>query len=260
MTMYVITHKRNDYKLPSGYKNLLVGANKNQVNGVEYLADNQGENISDKNSSYCELTGMYWLWKHLDQIPNNIGISHYRRYFSDKGKLTEYVETMVTGKVTPLSLKKADLYLKDHDWIVPKKIGLENGEKDLYENYVNAHYEKDLKATRDIISKLYPEYVTTFDKVFASNEFSQFNMCYTSKEEYAKYCQWLFDILFEVEKQIDIEGYDAYQGRVFGFLAERLFNVWLQHDEAKKIKYLGVFDLRTRDRAYIKQKLIGGKK
>jgi len=258
--MYVITHKLNEYKLPAGYKNLLVGATKNHVDGVSYLTDDQGDNISDKNSSYCELTGMYWIWKNLDQVKDNVGISHYRRYFSDKSKLAEYIETMLTGKVTPLSLSKAESYLKDHDWIVPEKIALEDGEKDLYENYVNAHYKKDLEATKNAIKKLYPEYEATFDKVFASDEFSQFNMCYTSKEEYAAYCQWLFDILFEVEKQIDITDYDAYQSRVFGFLAERLFNVWLQHDENKKIKYLRVFDLRTRSREYVKQKLIGGKK
>ncbi|MHB9951889.1 DUF4422 domain-containing protein [Lactobacillus murinus] len=260
MTMYVITHKLNNYKLPAGYRNLLVGANKKRIDSAQYLTDNQGDNISDKNSSYCELTGMYWVWKNIDQVQGNVGISHYRRYFSDKSKLAEYIETVVTGKVIPLSLSRADDYLKDYDWIVPKKIALEDGEKNLYENYVNAHYKKDLEATKSAIKKLYPEYEATFDKVFTSNKFSQFNMCYTSKDEYVAYCQWLFDILFEVEKQIDITNYDTYQGRVFGFLAERLFNVWLQHGGNKNIKYLSVFDLRTRSREYIKQRLIGGTK
>jgi len=53
------------------------------------------------------------------------------------------------------------------------------------------------------------------------------NMVITSKTLYDEYCSWLFDILFEVEKRTNIENYDDYQKRVFGFLSERLFRTWL---------------------------------
>ncbi|WGN90542.1 DUF4422 domain-containing protein [Ligilactobacillus faecis] len=257
--MYVMTHKENSYKLPEGYSNLLVGATSNRVNlkGVDnYLYDDTEENISQKNKNYCELTGMYWIWKNSDK--KNVGVSHYRRYFSDKSKLTEYAEALFKGWVNPVKIARLDKYLEENDWIVPEKIALEDGEKDLYENYVNFHYEKDLVTTRDVISEIYPEYTATFDRVLAGNEFSQFNMCYTSKEEFDKYCQWLFDILEEVEIRVDIKDYDDYQARIYGFLSERLFNVWLQHDPQKKIKYLPVFDTRTRERSYVAKKILGG--
>ena len=54
-----------------------------------------------------------------------------------------------------------------------------------------------------------------------------------SKVHFEQYCEWLFHILLKLECQIDISNYDVYQKRVFGFLAERLFNVWLVKNQLK---------------------------
>ena len=42
------------------------------------------------------------------------------------------------------------------------------------------------------------------------------------------YCTWLFDVLFELERRLDISSYSAYDARVFGFIGERLLDVWLR--------------------------------
>jgi hypothetical protein len=52
-------------------------------------------------------------------------------------------------------------------------------------------------------------------------------MIITRKEIFDKYCEWLFLILFEVEKRTDISCYDTYQARIYGYLSERLLRVWL---------------------------------
>lgn len=54
-----------------------------------------------------------------------------------------------------------------------------------------------------------------------------FNMMIMSKEKFNEYCKWLFDILFEIEKRIDITQYDAYQARLFGRISELLLDVWI---------------------------------
>lgn len=41
------------------------------------------------------------------------------------------------------------------------------------------------------------------------------------------YCNWAFPLLMELERRIDRGSYDKYQNRVIGFLAERLFNIWI---------------------------------
>lgn len=43
------------------------------------------------------------------------------------------------------------------------------------------------------------------------------------------YCTWLFDILAELEKRVDISEYDAFQARYLGRVSEILFNVWLDY-------------------------------
>lgn len=54
-----------------------------------------------------------------------------------------------------------------------------------------------------------------------------FNMFVMKKELFDEYAMWLFDILGEVEKQIDISEYSVQEARVFGYLAERLMDVWI---------------------------------
>ena len=44
------------------------------------LHDDDGDNISNKNKAYCELTAQYWAWKNVQA--EYYGFFHYRRYLS----------------------------------------------------------------------------------------------------------------------------------------------------------------------------------
>lgn len=217
----VVTHK--DYWMPKNeiYLPVLVGNNK--VSG-KYLKDNEGDNISEKNKSYCELTALYWAWKNLNK--KYIGLCHYRRYFSKEKKISIFKDiNMEKRKQLIMEEKECEGILKNYDIILPKKIFLNN-------LFVEQHYEKyhnikDLKKVRDVIKFLYKDDLVFFDRIMKEKYLYPYNMFVMNKEFLNEYCTWLFNILFRVEKIIDISSYDAYQARVYGFLAERLFNVWL---------------------------------
>ena len=223
VSILVITHKMYEFPHSAIYHPLFVGGKCGQ-NSVRFLMDNTGKHISEKNPSFCELTGLYWAWKNQFFCNSKyIGLVHYRRYFRGNGE-------KLKGKII-LSEKEILDLLKEYDCIVPKKRNyfIES----IYSHYQHAHHVKDLNCTREIISELHPEYITSFDAIMQGRKIHIYNMFVMSSENTSEYCQWLFPILFELEKRIDITQYDNYQKRVFGFIAERLFNVWLVHHQLK---------------------------
>ena len=81
MEIYVIAHKDFSRKYIDGIRKvLLVGANRNQPGSYDYKDNCGNDNISDKNKNFCELTGLYWIWKHSHA--DIVGLEHYRRYFA----------------------------------------------------------------------------------------------------------------------------------------------------------------------------------
>ena len=58
------------------------------------------------------------------------------------------------------------------------------------------------------------------------------------KKLFNEYAKWVFFILEELEKQVDISNYTDYNKRIYGFLSERLFNVWIEKHQELKINTL----------------------
>lgn len=191
-----------------------------------YIGDNTGDNISSKNANYCELTGLYWAWKNLKC--DYIGLCHYRRYFGKKGKFITYIRE---EKERVFKKKDYEERLCDCDVLLPKAMNFDG--MTIGEHYRQYHYWKDLEKTRLVLEKEYPTYVKSFDLVMNSNRGYFANMFVTNKSIFDSYCEWLFNILFKIEKENDLSAYDSYQARIYGFLSERLFNVFLHKQNFK---------------------------
>ncbi len=209
----VATHKPYDMPADGMYLPLHVGAEGKDPIGL--AGDNSGEHISDKNATFCELTGLYWAWKNLDD--DYIGLAHYRRHFGGKGKGTPLQQVLTTAEAKALLASK--------DGILPKKrhYVIEN----LYDHYAHTCHVEPLDITGDIIGEKYPAYAVAFEALKRRRSAHMFNMMILKREHLDAYCTWLFDILFELEKRVDSTAYDAFHARFFGRVSELLLDVWL---------------------------------
>lgn len=223
LRIVVAAHK--PYRMPEdgAYLPLQVGAA--GKDGIGFARDDSGENISARNANWCELTGLYWAWKNLDA--DALGLVHYRRHF--KGS---------SGIATGAELAAL---LETHDVILPRRRNyfIET----TYSQYVHAHHAADLDVTREIVAERHPECLAAFDAAMRSTKGHRFNMFVMRRQQFDDYCAWLFDILFELERRLDISGYSPYDARVFGFVGERLLDVWLAGTGVTAIAELPVLHL-----------------
>ena len=185
---------------------------------------------TDKNQYYCELTAQYWVWKNIADKYNNIGLCHYRRYFADSFLNRNHL----------LRDKSIERYLDKCDIILPEKWYWKETVAERY-YVVGKGKEKDLETTRNVIQEMYPDYLNTYNEILNKHEASYCNMFVTSRKKYVLYCEWLFNILKEVEKRTDISSYNAAEARVYGYLSEILLNVWVEKNRYR-VKHLPLIE------------------
>lgn len=208
LTIYTLTHKKFEVPADPMYRPIQVGSAVHEDLG--YLRDDAGENISDQNCYYSELTGLYWIWKNVKDV-DYVGTCHYRRY-------------LINEQEKVFTRKEYEELFKEYDLITTRKVHLNNS---YHYGFSANHNIAALDMTGEVIREKYPEYHDTFVELVNGPKTYFGNIFVTKKEIFDKYCEWLFSIFFEVQKRIDMEtDEDAYHKRVFGFISEFLLLVW----------------------------------
>lgn len=171
------------------------------------VCDNTGENISDKNRQYCELTALYWIWKN--DYSDYVGLGHYRRHF----EITE-------EQLCKLAVSDIDVVLSIPIFDYP----------DVETVYRRDHVGRDWDVMCEAVRELAPGYVETLEKMQHGQFYYAYNMFIMRREILEDYCAWLFPILFYCEERCGGER-STYQNRYVGFLAEHLLSLYFMHHE-----------------------------
>lgn len=207
---------RQSYKLKFYEKEIQVGAElteKRVSPGV--LTDNIGDNISDKNQQFCELTALYWIWKHAEE--DYIGLVHYRRHFIMPD---DWMERMYDNGI--------DVILPVPLYVAPS----------LEENYKNRHDPSDWDFMMRYLKEKNEQEYQIAEKFFdKSNLYSPCNMFLMRKTVLDKLCGWLFPILFAVADHGG-QKHDQYLNRYPGFISERMITFFFEKNrESFQIAY-----------------------
>jgi len=240
--IFIALHKQYSYPKSVPYIAIQVGA-KDKEKFLD-VSDDTGDNISEKNPYFCELTALYWAWKNSDC--DYLGLVHYRRYF--KGRLKFEVNGKKKGV---LSKEECDGLLRKADVILPKK--RKYYIETLYSHYAHTMYVEPLDLTGEIIKKKYGDYYAEFLRLKKRRSAHIFNMAVMKKEIFDKYCEWLFSILFELESEVDFTKYSDFHARFFGRISELLLDVYIN---VNKIKYTEVKVISVEKTKWLK-KILG---
>ena len=190
---------------------------------LEIIKDNSGDDISEKNCNYSEMTALYWIWKHVLCDPRNdehnyYGLCHYRRQLD---LLPEEIE---------------ELRMRDIDVVLPFPLP--------YEPDINAHHERylsddDWKAVLQALEEVSPEYRDAVDDVFGQRYLYNYNLILARKDVLREYCKWLFPILARIEELSVPKGSER-SDRYIGYVAENLETLYFMKNRNRlKIGHTG---------------------
>ena len=191
------------------------------------IGDDTGENISEKNASYNELTAIYWAWKNYEKLdnPDYIGLMHYRRHFIFRPStdVVESVNAIDENYFKRINYNKQTIehLFDDCDYVA--HIGRVD---EVYKHYKENHHIEDLELAIGILKEKYPEFSATAEEYLKMSYVNLCNMFIMPRKMFFEYCSWLFGILEEFEKNVDLSDKRL-------FISERLTGIFIEHCKRK---------------------------
>lgn len=211
IVILVATHKPDKVYQDDIYTPIHVGraVSKYKEEMAEIIGDDTGDNISEKNPFYCELTACYWAWKNLKNI-EYVGLCHYRRYFEER-----------------ITVKNIDHLLNsNYDIILPSAIHLP---ATLFYKFKGLT-DEDRVIFFKVMEEFYPEYYeTAVDYIMNGNKDYAFNMFFCSWKIFSQMMEFVFGFLSCTEKYVKLQPYTNGR-RIFGYFSEYLIPIFcLKH-------------------------------
>ncbi len=173
------------------------------------LTDDEGDNISDRNRQFCELTVLYWIWKHAKE--EIVGLVHYRRHF-----------ILPDDWVARMQIHKVDAILPVPLYVAPS----------LEENYKKRHDPSDWDYMMDYLKERNEQEYKEALVFFKKNLYSPCNMFIMRRGVLNELCDWMFPVLFSVAEHGG-QKEDKYLNRYPGFLSERLITFFFEKNRGR---------------------------
>lgn len=207
--------------------------------------DDEGENISDRNFTFCELSAQYWAWKNLDA--DYVGQCHYRRYFcfgDAAGERDDHAQIVVPhlsdetahalslddGVLISREVQGADITTA-HWWDVRGVKTPRGASRNVAEHMTSygLYSYDDLEVLKQIVRERQPEYLEDLESYLEGNQYLGYNCFVMRRAAFEELCSFEFDVLLEFDRRKDYGGLTRNQRRICGYLGEVLYSVFIQH-------------------------------
>lgn len=232
----------------------------------EYIGDDTGDNISHLNMNYAEVSAIYWAWKNISPDVTHVGLMHYSRYFNFGIREYKYPsnifkdlssETIAKYSFDDKSISNLCL---EYDIICPepwemrrehieyehrrykylnetasKRIADAPDVLNLYDHYSLGHIQEDFDLALEIMQEKFPLIHESAQLSLKKCTARFTNMFVMRRDLFDDYCDYLFTIIECMKETKNFNTFEYTEGqfnsRVFGFLAERLFSIYLDYLE-----------------------------
>ncbi len=259
LTLFCVTHK--SLNLPSVPHLTVIQVGNNPENFAN-LRDNCQDNIADKNPYYSELTAFYYVWKNHPS--DFVGFCHYRRYlipplmnqWLKNYAIKPYGSGFLLSENTLFEQFKIlqqeytnsfSQILETTDIILPHPNPLPSG--GFLAQYASVHPIAPLFRVLAILAEKDNRMGLMAHQFFLQSRQAYWNNLFITRWEiFDSYCQFLFELLFQLEQEVKLPA-SVHQQRVFAFLSERLFNFWITYHKLKITTVdWGILDTSTQKR------------
>lgn len=205
--------------------------------------DDEGQNISDRNFTFCEMTGQYWAWKNLEA--DYVGQCHYRRYFSfddekhepnDHGQIEESCLSQFTirsyaiddEKAIRRALEEADL-LRAPYWCV-KGVPTPCGPKKSVREHMSAYglvTAQEFDRLVELCREVQPDYADELEAYLNGDEYLGYNCFVMKRPLFDRLCEFEFSVLCRFDDEYDYSNKTMTHKRICGYLGEVLFSAFV---------------------------------
>jgi hypothetical protein len=250
--IYIVSHNAKDFPAGDHFQPIQSGRALNPViDGA--IGDDTGINISELNPFFAEIAAMYWVWKNA--LPTSmVGFFHYRRFLNFGAPLAPQAHWSERNfrDFSSASLDRfgwtaegvADA-LSDCDIAVPE-IEITSLPPhwqetcSLFDNYRNAHGPTSINVAMKVLEEVHPHDAALAHEVMSRSRGYFCHMYVMKWHIFCSYMQWIFDIFAVMQQRIDVYApYYSIEGghqRVFGFVGERFFNIYVEKMRRKGLR------------------------
>lgn len=217
-----------------------------------FLRDDTGDNISQRNGGYCELTAQYWVWKNylpLHPELEYIGFCHYRRYmdFWNKNDFCEdsffnyrYMDTRSFSDTIFEKCVESEILSvlpTGTDIVLPEAYLDKRPFSSILNLYKFSFGGLGVKECLEVVKSDYPDWLQDFRDSMNSKSAYHCLTFMMKRDVFERYAQWIFDFLFKVENKLKDNPHYKPTGRLEGYLGELFFNLWIHHEiRVNKVK------------------------